>query len=70
MAPSPLPRALEQGGPGGVFLLLGEDEYRKEETARALVAWHLDPATRDFNHDVLRGGEVDVEREARLLAAW
>src|SRR5690606_35777011 len=27
-----------------------------------------DPATRDFNLDVLRGGEVDVERLASVLA--
>lgn len=52
---------------GGVFYLHGEDEFRKEEAVRALVAAHLDPATRDFNHDVLRGSEVSQEQLASIL---
>jgi len=53
---------------GGVFFLYGEDRFRKEEQARALVEHHLDPATRDFNFDPLRGSEVDVETVASVLA--
>ena len=68
MASGPLPRSLEKVGRGGVFFLHGEDEFRKEEAARALVEAHLDPATRDFNFDPLRGSEVDVERLASILA--
>lgn len=60
--------ALEGIEPGGAFFLDGEDELRKDETARALVNMHLDPATRDFNFDSLRGGEVDLDRLASLLA--
>lgn len=60
--------AIEKGGPGGVFYLHGDDEFRKEDAARALVAAHLDPATRDFNYDVLRGSELDVEHLASVLA--
>ncbi len=53
---------------GGVFFLSGEDEFRKEEAARALVSWHLDPATRDFNFDPLWGSEVSVETLASILS--
>jgi DNA polymerase III delta subunit len=52
---------------GGVFYLHGDDEHGKAEAARALVEAHLDPATRDFNHDLLRGSEVGVEALASTL---
>ncbi len=52
---------------GGVFYLHGEDDFRKEEVVRALVDAHLDPATRDFNFDPLRGSEVDAETLASVL---
>jgi DNA polymerase-3 subunit delta len=53
---------------GGVFYLHGDDEFRKEEIVRALVDAHLDPGIRDFNLDLLRGSEVDVETLASILA--
>lgn len=53
---------------GGAFFLFGDDRFRKEEEGRALVEWHVDPATRDFNFDSLRGAEVSVERLASILA--
>src|SRR5262245_46539266 len=65
---APVRRFLEKGGKGGVFFLHGDDEFRKDEAVRALVDAHLDPATRDFNLDVLRAGEVDGERLASVLA--
>lgn len=46
---------------GGVFLLDGEEEYLKEEAARRIIDAHLDPATRDFNLDPLRGSALDPE---------
>lgn len=54
--------------PGGVFFLFGDDEFRKERAARELVELHLDPATRDFNFDALRGDEVEVETLASIVA--
>lgn len=63
-----VPGFLEKGAKGGVFFLYGEDLYRKVEAVNALVAEHVDPATRDFNYDLLRGSEVDVEALARVLA--
>jgi DNA polymerase-3 subunit delta len=53
---------------GGVFYLHGEDHFRKEAAVRALMEAHLDPATKDFNFDPLRGTEVDGETLASTLA--
>lgn len=53
---------------GGVFFLHGEDQFRKDDQLRALVDAHLDPGTRDFNYDPVRGGEVDAETLASLIA--
>ena len=53
---------------GGAFFLFGDDRFRKEAEGRSLVEWHLDPATRDFNFDSLRGAEVSVEDMASILA--
>src|SRR5207248_1685666 len=61
-------RFLQKGGRGGVFFIHGDDEFRKDEVVRALIDDHVDPATRDFNLDVLRGGDVDPERLASVLA--
>jgi DNA polymerase-3 subunit delta len=56
------------GTRGGVFYFHGDDAFRKEEAVRALADSHLDPATRDFNLDPLRGNEVDTEKLASVLA--
>ncbi len=61
-------RGLRSQELGGVFFLTGENQFRKEEEGRALVEMHLDPATRDFNFDSLRGTEIAVEGLASLLA--
>lgn len=53
---------------GGAFYLHGEDHFRKEATVRALIEAHVDPGTRDFNLDPLRGTEVDAETLASVLA--
>lgn len=52
---------------GGAFYLYGDDDFRREEAVRALVEVHLDPATRDFNFDPLRGTEVDTETLASVM---
>jgi DNA polymerase III subunit delta len=59
-SPDKLARALDSGRRGGTFFLFGDEEYLREEAAAAIVTAHLDPATRDFNYDQLRG---DVEPE-------
>jgi DNA polymerase-3 subunit delta len=62
------PLGLSDRDKGGAFFLFGEDAFRKEEAGRALVKWHLDPGTRDFNFDPIRGSEVEVESLASVLA--
>jgi DNA polymerase-3 subunit delta len=75
MPPPAIPRSLGDAR-GGVFYLHGTDELRKEAAAKALVEVHLDPGTRDFNFDLLRGSEVSVETLATvfgtppMMAEW
>lgn len=63
-----LVRALERKPPGGCFFFCGEEEYLREAATGRTVAAHLDPATRDFNLDQLRGSDVGPEELASLLA--
>jgi DNA polymerase-3 subunit delta len=65
---SPIPLGLSDQDKGGAFFLYGGDSFRKEAAGRALVDWHVDPGTRDFNFDLLRGSEVVVESLASILA--
>lgn len=67
LSPDKLARALAGGERGSVFFLFGEEEFLKEEAAARIIEAHLDPATRDFNLDQLRGTELDVETLASLL---
>jgi DNA polymerase-3 subunit delta len=62
------PLGLSDQDKGGAFFLYGEDAFRKEAAGRALVDWHVDPGTRDFNFDLLRGSEISVESLASILA--
>src|SRR5690606_12387073 len=66
-SPDAVARALAKGPGGGVFFLHGDEEYLKEETAAAIVAAHLDPATRDFNYDQLRASDVEPETLASIV---
>ena len=52
---------------GGVFYLYGDDDFSKSRRADEIVRAHLDPATRDFNLDLLRGSEVDLETLASVI---
>ncbi|MGH7477057.1 MAG: DNA polymerase III subunit delta [Longimicrobiales bacterium] len=76
LAAERLLRSVESGERGGVFFLFGDEEYLKDELATRLVQAHLEPATRDFNYDQLRGGEITPEALASviqtppMMAAW
>lgn len=59
--------AVQQGAFAPVYLLHGEDDYLKEDAVRQLVNAAVDPAMRDFNHEVRRGSELDPESLASLL---
>jgi hypothetical protein len=67
LRPAALERALSRGELGGAFFLFGSEPYLCEEAAAAIVAAHLDPATRDFNLDQLRGSEARPEDLASVL---
>jgi DNA polymerase III subunit delta len=62
-----LTRHLREGVKGGVFLVFGEEDHLKDAVAREIVASHLDPATRDFNYDELRGADVTPETLASVI---
>lgn len=53
---------------GAAFFLHGDEEQLREEALRLVVESYLDPATRDFNYDQLRGGDVSPEEVASLTA--
>lgn len=55
-----LKSAIEQRIFDRVYLFHGDDDYLKEEKIRALIDGATDPATRDFNLDMLRAGEFDA----------
>lgn len=50
-----------------VYLLHGDDEYRKDSAARELVAAAVDPATRDFNLDTLRSADLSADQLGSAL---
>jgi DNA polymerase-3 subunit delta len=49
------------------YYLHGDDDFLKEQALRDLLAAAVDPATRDFNLDVRRGGEIDAETLGSLI---
>ena len=44
-----------------VYVLFGDDEFRKDAAVRDLVDAAVDPSTRDFNLELRRGGELAPE---------
>jgi len=44
-----------------VYYFRGDDDFLKESTARELISAVLDPATRDFNLELVRGDETSAE---------
>jgi DNA polymerase-3 subunit delta len=67
---------LTERRPGGAFFLFGENEFLKEEATAQLIAAYLDPTTRDFNFDQLRGSDVEPDTLASIagtppmMAEW
>lgn len=59
--------ALKSGDFAPAYYLHGDEEYRKEEALRAMLERAVDPATRDFNLEIMRGGEVEAEMLGSLL---
>ncbi len=53
--------AVKSGSFAPVYYFHGDDDYTKELELRLLVEAAVDPATRDFNFEALRGADVDAE---------
>ena len=69
-APNPqrtLRKAIQERAFDPAYYFYGEDDFLKEAAVRDLVDAAVDKATRDFNLDVRRGGELDGETLAVLL---
>jgi DNA polymerase-3 subunit delta len=63
-----LHKAIQRRAFAPAYYFHGDDEYLKDERARELADAAVDPATRDFNLDVRRGGALDAESLASLVA--
>jgi hypothetical protein len=59
--PGQLDRTLRDRVAGGAFFFFGDEDYLREEAVAKVVAAYVDPATRDFNFDQLRGGDVTAD---------
>jgi DNA polymerase III subunit delta len=64
---SNLRKAVKKGEFPPVILLYGDDEFRKDALVREIADAAVEPATRDFNLDVLRGAETNPETLGSLL---
>lgn len=49
------------------YLFWGDDEWRKDAALRELLRGAVDPASRDFNLDQLRGPDLDADNVGTLL---
>ncbi|HEX6372989.1 MAG TPA: DNA polymerase III subunit delta [Longimicrobium sp.] len=66
--PGQLDRTLRDRVAGGAFFFFGDEDYLREEAVARVVAAYVDPATRDFNFDQLRGGDVTADDLASIVA--
>jgi len=62
-----LQRTLRDRTAGGAFFFHGDEDFFREEAVDRVVAAYLDEATRDFNLDQLRGGDVDADSLASVV---
>ena len=51
-----------------VYFFFGDDDFLKDASVRELVEAAVDPATRDFNLELRRGNELDLETLDSLLS--
>lgn len=66
--PGQLDRTLRDRVAGGAFFFSGDEDYLREEAVGKVVAAYVDPATRDFNFDQLRGADVTADDLASIVA--
>jgi DNA polymerase III subunit delta len=68
LTPGKLTALLKSAPAGAVFFVHGEEEHLREEVIRRVLDSWLDPATRDFNLDQFRGGDLSADALASLLS--
>jgi DNA polymerase-3 subunit delta len=66
--PGQLDRTLRDRVAGGAFFFYGDEDFLREQAVDQVVAAYLDPATRDFNFDQLRGSDVTADDLASIVA--
>lgn len=60
LAERALRKAMREKSFDPVYYFVGDDDFLKESTVRELVAGAVDPATKDFNAELLRGAEASA----------
>jgi DNA polymerase-3 subunit delta len=60
--------AVKSGSFAPAYYLYGDDDYVKAEELERAIDAAIDPATRDFNFENLRGGDVDAASLGSILA--
>jgi DNA polymerase-3 subunit delta len=60
--------AIKSGTFAPAYYFHGEDDYLKEEELRRVIAAAVDPATRDFNFETLRGADLDAEALGSMVS--
>ena len=60
--------AAKAGSFAPAYYFYGDDDYVKNEEVKRLVEAAVDPATRDFNFETLRGPELDAESFGSTLS--
>jgi DNA polymerase-3 subunit delta len=59
--------AIEKRAFDAAYHFVGDDDFRKQEALNLLINAAVDPATRDFNLEVRRGGEISGESLGSIL---
>lgn len=59
---------MKEGTYAPAYYFHGEDDYLKDEELKRLIEAAVDSATRDFNYEALRGGDLDAENLGSVLA--
>ena len=62
-----LAKAMRDGSFAPVYVLHGDDDFRKEAAVRQLVGRAVEPGLQDFNVELRRGADLDAETLGALL---
>ncbi len=64
----PLRTAIREQKFAPAYYLYGEDDYLKNEELKRAIDAAVDSATRDFNFEMLRGGDLDAETLGTMVS--